>query len=149
MTAEVAVQTGPEGVGFAQALKAAAEATMQDQDIHEGSVTVVLADEPGMCELNLQYAGIDAPTDVLSFPNGDVDPESNTVHLGDVILCPPVALQGAARGRHSLLDELSLLTVHGVLHLLAHDHSEPSERERMWEAQNRILRRLGSPARAP
>lgn len=149
MTVEVTVHTGAQGVGFTQGIKAAAEATMQDQGIEQGSLTVALADEPSMCEFNLRYAGVDAPTDVLSFRDGNTDPESDTVYFGDVIVCPPVALKGAAHGRHSLLDEISLLTVHGVLHLLAHDHSEAADRERMWEAQARILRRLGIPLQTP
>ena len=126
-------------------MTAAAEATLQDQKIDSGTLTIVLTDEPGICKYNLRYAGIDQPTDVLSFPGGEIDPDTGTEYLGDVILCPPIALTGASMGRHALLDEVSLLTVHGVLHLLGYHHDNEEGRERMWEAQDRILQRLGSP----
>ncbi|MGH2619478.1 MAG: rRNA maturation RNase YbeY [Anaerolineales bacterium] len=149
MTLQILVQPGHTGTGFSQALRAAAEATLQDQGVEDSGLTVVLTDEAGMSALNFQFAGMNEPTDVLSFPNGEPDPDSGQVYLGDVIVCPPIALAGAARGRHTLLDELTLLTVHGVLHLLDHDHDREVDRARMWEAQARILRRLGSPVQPP
>ena len=143
LNVQVNIQAGLEGEGFVQTLKAAAEATIQDQGLDNRALTVVLTDEPGICSYNRNFAGLDAPTDVLSFPDGEADPESGQVYLGDVIVCPPVALKGAAAARHSLVDELCLLTVHGVLHLLDYDHGDPNSRARMWEAQERILQRLG------
>lgn len=145
MSLEIQVQQGPYGAGFIPTMTAAAEATLQDQKIDSGTLTIVLTDEPGICKYNLRYAGIDQPTDVLSFPGGEIDPDTGTEYLGDVILCPPIALTGASMGRHALLDEVSLLTVHGVLHLLGYHHDNEEGRERMWEAQDRILQRLGSP----
>ena len=149
MTLQILVEPGQAGTGFSQALRAAAEATLQDQGVEEAGLTVVLADEAEISALNFQFAGLNEPTDVLSFLDGELDPDSGQVYLGDVIVCPPIALAGAARGRHTLLDELTLLTVHGVLHLLNHDHDREDDRARMWEAQTRILRRLGSPVQPP
>ncbi|HLE05575.1 MAG TPA: rRNA maturation RNase YbeY [Anaerolineales bacterium] len=149
MTLQILVEPGPLGDGFSQALRAAAEATLQDQGVEEASVTVVLADETRMAAFNLEFAGESEPTDVLSFPDGKPDPDSGRIYLGDVIVCPPIAQTGAALGQHSLLDELTLLTVHGVLHLLNHDHDTEDGRARMWEAQARILSRLGSPVQLP
>ena len=145
MSLQILVQGGPYGPGFDQTIGAAAEAALQDQEISSGTLTIVLTDEPGICEYNRRFAGIDQPTDVLSFPDGEIDPETGTANIGDVIVCPPIALTGAAMGRHALLNELCLLTVHGVLHLLHYDHDNEENRERMWEAQERILRRLGDP----
>ncbi|MFQ5941947.1 MAG: rRNA maturation RNase YbeY [Anaerolineales bacterium] len=145
MSTEVQVQGGPYGAGFDQSIIAAAEATLQDQKVDSGTLTVVLTDEPGICEYNLRYAGINQPTDVLSFPGGETDPETGAEYLGDVIVCPPIALTGAAMGRHALLNELCLLTVHGVLHLLSHDHDNEESYKRMFDAQERILQRLGDP----
>ncbi len=147
MSLEIQVQEGPYGVGFVPTVAAAAEATLQDQNINSGSLTVVLTDEPGICEYNLRFAGINQPTDVLSFPGGEIDPETGIEYLGDVILCPPIALTGASMGKHALLNEMSLLTVHGVLHLLHFDHDDEENRERMWAIQDRILERLGNPIR--
>ncbi len=149
MTLDILVEPGPAGKGFSQALRAAAEATLQDQGVTDAGLTVVMTDEAGMSALNLEFAGLNQATDVLAFPDGQPDPESGRLYLGDVILCPPVALAGAARGQHSLLDELALLTVHGVLHLLDHDHDNPEHQAQMWEAQARILRRLGSLVQPP
>jgi len=149
VTFQILVEPGHAGTGFSQALRAAAEATLQDQGVEDAGLSVVLTDEAAMSALNFQFAGMNEPTDVLSFPDGEPDPDSGQVYLGDVIICPPIALAGAARGRHTLLDELTLLTVHGVLHLLKHGHATEEDRTRMWEAQARILRRLGSPVRPP
>lgn len=142
---EILVKEGPYGPGFGPTITAAAGATLQDHNIDSGALTIVLTDEPGISEYNLRYAGIDQPTDVLSFPGGEIDPDTGTEYFGDVIMCPPIALTGASMGRHALLNEVCLLTVHGVLHLLHYDHNNEESRERMWEAQDRILQRLGSP----
>ncbi len=145
MSLHIRVDGGPYGSGFDQSIAAAAEATLQDQSIRSGSITIVLQDEPGIGEYNRRFAGINQPTDVLSFPDGEIDPDTGLAHIGDVIVCPPVALSGAAIGRHALLSELCLLTVHGVLHLLGYEHDNNESRDQMWEAQERILRRLGDP----
>ena len=145
LSLQIRVLGGSYGPGFDQNITAAAEATLQDQEVSSGTLTIVLTDEPGICEYNLRFAGIDEPTDVLSFPGGEIDPETGTAYIGDVVVCPPVALTGAAMGRHALLNELCLLTVHGVLHLLNFDHNNEENQKRMWEAQARILKRLGDP----
>ena len=143
MSLEIQVQEGEFGPGFEPTIAAAAEATLQDQKIKSGTLTVVLTDEAGICEYNLRFAGVDQPTDVLSFPGGEIDPDIGEEYLGDVIICPPIALTGASMGKHALLDEVSLLTVHGVLHLLSYDHDEEDSRRKMWTVQERILDRLG------
>ena len=65
--------------------------------------------------------------------------ESSPALLGDIVLCPAFAKDQARKAGHSLLDELHLLTVHGVLHLLGYDHAEPEEEREMFGLQNRIL----------
>ena len=145
MSIEIQVQEGQFGPGFEPTIAAAAEATLQDQKIESGTLTVVLTDEAGIRDYNLRYASVNQPTDVLSFPGGEIDRDTGEEYLGDVILCPPIALTGASMGRHALLDEVSLLTVHGVLHLLSFDHDDEKSRKEMWAVQERILDRLGSP----
>jgi probable rRNA maturation factor len=108
-----------------------------------GDLTIVLGDDAQVRELNRHYLGHDATTDVLSFPAEETDPETGARYLGDVILSVPrAALQAHAAG-HPLEAEVQLLVVHGILHLLGHDHAKPAEKARMWAAQSKVLRRLG------
>lgn len=109
----------------------------------EGGLTVVLSDDAHLRELNREYLGIDQPTDVLSFPAFETDPDSGEAYLGDVIISVPRAEMQARASGHSLEAELQLLVVHGVLHLLGHDHAEPEARAGMWAVQAAVLRRLG------
>ena len=110
----------------------------------EVELTLVIGDDRLLQEYNQQYLGIAAPTDVLSFPAEFTDPDTQAPYLGDVLISLERAGQQAAAGGHSLLDELQLLVVHGVLHLLGHDHAEAGETARMQTAQDDILARLGS-----
>lgn len=115
----------------------------------ESELTIVISDDTQLQALNLQYLGIDAPTDVLSFPVNETDPDSGEIYLGDIIISYPRAQAQADAGGHSLQDELQLLVVHGVLHLLGYDHTDATEQARMWSIQAEILRRLGSSIAAP
>lgn len=103
-------------------------------------------DAAGIHALNLQYRGVDAPTDVLAFAleeGGDPLPGPEGRLLGDVIVAVDVAdSQAAARG-HDLQAELALLAVHGLLHLMGEDHDTPERKARMWERQAALLRELG------
>jgi probable rRNA maturation factor len=139
-----------EALVGAALLECAAQAALQHQQAPaQSALTIVITGDDQLKELNTQYLGIDAPTDVLSFPSGDTDPETGELYLGDVLISAPRAeSQGAAAG-HGAQAELQLLAVHGVLHLLGHDHAEEAEKARMWSAQREILEGLGSPARAP
>jgi probable rRNA maturation factor len=122
----------------------AAEETLRMAGAAEpADLTLVLSNDEQLHQLNRQFLEIDAPTDVLSFPAGDTDPDSDTLYLGDVILSYPRAAQQAAAAGHTTDDELQLLVVHGVLHLLGHDHAEPEEKDTMWSIQARILDALG------
>jgi probable rRNA maturation factor len=113
------------------------------------ALTIVLTDDVQLQALNRDYLGIDAPTDVLSFPADETDPESGERYLGDILISFPRAAAQARQGGHAVQDELRLLAVHGTLHLLGHDHAEAGERLAMWAAQAEILRRLGSAITAP
>ena len=88
--------------------------------------------------------GKDGPTDVLSFPMDELTPgrddeESPEGYLGDIALCPQVAEQQAPAAGHTTADEVDLLTVHGILHLLGYDHAEPDEHREMFGLQGRLL----------
>jgi probable rRNA maturation factor len=109
-------------------------------------LSVLLVDSDYMAELNHRWMGADGPTDVLAFPmdEGSIDHGPNETSgepalLGDIVLCPEVAAKQAAAAGHSPDDELHLLTVHGVLHLLGYDHAEPEEEREMFALQARLL----------
>lgn len=98
----------------------------------ELSLSFVTVDE--MAELHLRYLGEEGPTDVLSFP---LDEDEDGVRvLGDVVIAPGVA----ARNNPDAAAELRLLLVHGILHLLGHDHEDEGERSKMWARQERYTR---------
>ena len=123
-------------------LERAALAALAHQSAH-GDLTLVLTDDEQLRGLNRDYRGIDAPTDVLSFPASETDPETGSPYLGDILLSIPRAAEQARAIGHPLADEAQLLIVHGVLHLLGHDHAEPTEKDKMWQAQHEILTTLG------
>jgi probable rRNA maturation factor len=108
-----------------------------------GDLSVMLSDDEQLQQLNRDYLGIDAATDVLSFPASETNPESGERYLGDILVSVPRASQQAAAAGHPLEAEVQLLVVHGVLHLLGYDHAEPQEKRRMWAAQADILDSLG------
>jgi probable rRNA maturation factor len=93
--------------------------------------------------LNRDYLGVDAPTDVLSFPASETDPETGRRYLGDILLSVSRAETQASAAGHPLVDEARLLVVHGVLHLLGHDHAEVDEKAKMWKVQGEVLEMLG------
>jgi probable rRNA maturation factor len=109
----------------------------------DADLTIVLTDDAQLHELNLEWLKVDAPTDVLSFPSDQVDPETGARYLGDILVSVPRAASQAAAAGHPVEAEVQLLVVHGILHLMGHDHAEGEEKARMWQAQSEILTSLG------
>jgi probable rRNA maturation factor len=109
-------------------------------------LSIILVELEVMAELHQRWMELPGPTDVMSFPMDELDatrrpdslddPESI---LGDIVLCPAFAKNQARAAGHALGDELHLLTVHGVLHLLGYDHAEPAEEREMFALQNKLL----------
>ncbi|MGB3713394.1 MAG: rRNA maturation RNase YbeY [Candidatus Promineifilaceae bacterium] len=121
------------------AARMAVEATLKHQNVSKPtSVTLMLADDARLQQLNRDFLGFDEPTDVLSFPSGESWPGS-AAYLGDIAVSIPKAKSQAVLAGHDLLSELCVLTVHGVLHLLDYDHASPVETRRMWSVQEEIL----------
>jgi probable rRNA maturation factor len=106
-------------------------------------LTILLTDDDQVRELNKKYLNIDDTTDVLSFSSKEIDPDSNRMYLGDVIISHNRALDQARLAGHDMEVELQLLVIHGVLHLLDFDHGEPEQKTTMWNAQEIILGKLG------
>ena len=123
--------------------EAAKTALRQQAAPAETDLTIVITDDEQLRELNRQYRHIDAPTDVLSFPADFIDPDNELPYLGDILISYERAKTQASAAGHSAEAELQLLVVHGVLHLLWHDHADPEEKAQMWSDQSEILRQLG------
>lgn len=113
------------------------------------ALSLVVGDDTQLRELHRQYMGDDTPTDVLSFPADDIDPDDQHRYLGDIIISYDRAQVQAASGGHSTQAELQLLAVHGVLHLLGYDHQTPEDMDDMWQRQAAILKALGCEITAP
>ena len=145
------------GVGVDEiALAAIARYVLDELGIHPlAELSVLLVDEKAMTELHERWMGEPGPTDVLAFPMDELrpphlggvnvgragaeEPGPDPGLLGDVVLCPQVAAVQARGAGHSTQDELELLAVHGILHLLGYDHAEPQERADMFGLQDRLL----------
>ncbi len=101
--------------------------------------------------LNRTFRQVDSPTDVLAFPaaegNDFVLPPELPPYLGDVIISYPTALAQAEAQGHPVEQELTLLIVHGCLHLLGYDHETEEERQQMWARQEALCTQLAKPER--
>lgn len=109
-------------------------------------LSVLVVDPDYMATLNERWMGQSGPTDVLAFPMDELDtarrpdePDPGPSLLGDVVLCPAVAVRQATAAGHSFEDELHLLTAHGILHLLGYDHGDPEEEREMFGVQGQLL----------
>ena len=130
-------------------LKEAAQKTLAYENVSgRVELTIAITGDDQIQALNHQYRSVDSPTDVLAF--GQATAEARFVaipgapaYLGDVIISYPRADMQASSGGHSVMDELLLLVVHGVLHLLGHDHATRGQKRKMWAAQENVLRELG------
>jgi len=130
-------------------LRRAAQATLDQQRLkRRAELTIVITGNAQLRSLNRAFREIDAPTDVLSFATAD-QPGPGTIYLGDVIISYPQAREQAQAGGHPVEAELQLLVVHGVLHLLGHDHYTAAEKNVMWKAQTAVLKKLGAAAAEP
>jgi len=128
-----------------EALGAQARFVLDRLRIHpQAELSVLLVDEAAMTELHVRWMNEPGPTDVLSFPMDELrqpqdDDEPEPGMLGDVVLCPQVAVRQALAAGHHRDDELALLLTHGILHLLGYDHAEPEEHAEMFGLQARLL----------
>lgn len=108
----------------------------------EAALSVVVTDEETIRDLNKQHRGKDIPTDVLSFPADYVDPDLDRKYIGDVLISFPTARAQTEDRDHGVGEELQLLVVHGVLHLLGYDHVDRNDRDKMEPLQRQVLSSL-------
>lgn len=152
MSVEIANESGVD-VNEAS-LAALARHVLDQLRVHPlAELSVLLVDEAAMTDLHQRWLGEPGPTDVLAFPMDELRAPppggSKSEHgadgqevpglLGDVVLCPQVAVEQACKAEHSVQEELDLLCTHGILHLLGYDHAEPDEHATMFGLQDRLL----------
>lgn len=106
------------------------------------ALTLAFVGDDDIRELNDKFRSVRHATDVLSFPSMVLDPQNGIPLLGDVVISVPTAKAQAERNDRGLSQELELLVVHGVLHLLGFDHNTPLRKARMWRIQNKATRRV-------
>jgi probable rRNA maturation factor len=139
MTHKVHVHLDPEHNQYEANLEQVARKTLSIAQAPSGEVSIVLVDEQRIQDLNRKFLKRDVPTDVISFQGESLDPDTGLTYLGDVIIALPIAETQAASADHSVEAELSLLAIHGVLHLLGYDHTTDDEKARMWQLQSTIV----------
>jgi len=106
----------------------------------DAALAITLVDEERMAELKEKALGQRAPTDVLAFPMDDpADPMPGPFVVGDVVICPAVAVEQARAAGHTLNEELAILLVHGILHCLGRDHATPADEKAMFAEQADVL----------
>lgn len=135
-----------------------AEEVLSSEDAPSGTeVSIICVDEDAMRSLSRRFLGIDESTDVLAFPiDGEMEeetvetapggrviwPEDGPVILGDVVICPAVTRRYAQETRQRFEEEIDLVVVHGLLHLLGYDHATEEEQAVMDERQRSLLERF-------
>ena len=136
-------------------LAAIAGFVLGELGIHpQAELSILVVDVPHMASLNERWMGEEGPTDVLAFPMDELTPgdrpgsspaehddEADPALLGDIVLCPAVAVSQAAAAGHTFEEELQMLTTHGILHLLGYDHMEPADEREMFGLQAQLLKK--------
>jgi probable rRNA maturation factor len=108
---------------------------------------IIFVDEEPMAELHVKWMDEPGPTDVLSFPMDELRPGSDLVPspegvLGDIVVCPQVAIRQAETAGHPMMNEVLMLVTHGMLHLVGFDHAEPEEEREMFGLQRELLEKF-------
>ena len=118
---------------------------LEQMHVHPlAELSILFVDTATMSELHERWMDEPGPTDVLSFPMDELRPAREGEEpvqgvLGGIVVCPEVAQRQAREAGHSAIEEMLLLTVHGILHLLGYDHAEPAEEKEMSDLQGRLL----------
>jgi probable rRNA maturation factor len=133
----------PRYAAYRRGLGRSARAALTAARAPAAEVGLMLAGDALVRRLSRRFLGTERTTDVLAFPLAEKPRQGDARYLGDIVISVPQARRQASESGHGLRDELALLSVHGVLHLLGYDHKRAKERRRMAELQSRVVRRLG------
>ncbi len=121
-------------------IRQAVLAVLAAEEIQEPcEVSVLLTDDAGIHVINREFRQVDKPTDVLSFPMGDMDPQSGRLLLGDMVLNVDRAKAQGEEFGHGAEHEIRYLTVHSILHLLGYDHVDEGEMKREMRAREKVI----------
>lgn len=126
-------------------LRAAVSTVLEDRGITGGDVSVLLCSSDEITRLNRQFRGIDHPTDVLTFPAGDVVVPDGSRVIGDIAICVEAAVSQANERGIQFVDELCYLAIHGALHLCGVGDETPEEFNAMQKAMAEYGERIGLP----
>ncbi|MEE8738541.1 MAG: rRNA maturation RNase YbeY [Bifidobacterium sp.] len=106
-------------------------------------LTILFVDPDPIAHLHMRWMSLQGPTDVMSFPMDELRPGDGKTAvegvLGDIVICPWVAAQQASAAGHSTMEEMLLLTIHGILHLLGYDHVNEQQERQMFGLQRQLL----------
>ena len=133
---------------FERLIEDCTRAALEEEEIEDDAeVSVTLVDNARIREMNAEFRDIDRETDVLSFPMGDesfeVDPDTDAILLGDIVISLEKAQAQAEEYGHSFRREVAFLITHSLFHLLGYDHTTPEEEAEMFARQERVLEKLG------
>jgi probable rRNA maturation factor len=131
----------PSGNALARRVRARVRALLQALGRPEAGLSILLTTDGRIRTLNRRWRSVDHATDVLSFPADD--PPGSGPHLGDLAVSLDIASRRARRAGHSLGDEVDRYLVHGILHLVGHDHHRPGEAREMARLEDQLLGRVG------
>ncbi len=110
----------------------------------ECDLDVLFVDEEEMTQLHIKWMDEPGPTDVLTFPMDELRPHSTEPGiLGDIVLCPQVAIRQAESAKHTFNHEISILGIHGLLHIVGYDHDNKEDEKEMFDLQESIVARWG------
>jgi probable rRNA maturation factor len=139
MAIEIMIDSEYESKLDTTILQNAIQITLVSANKANADVTLKITGDEEMHHLNQTYRNIDHTTDVLSFNQDYIDPETGRLYLGDVVISYAQAQAQAEANQRPLIEECNRLAIHGILHLLGYDHSEPEEKEIMWKKQENLL----------
>ena len=139
---EIYVSRDRRNLGHANAaklIKKAAENALEYEGMDNCIISCMLTDDDGIQQLNREFRGVDAVTDVLSFPMGDTDIESGKTVLGDMMINVKRCEEQGIEFGHGFDREIMYLTVHSVLHLLGYDHVDEGEMKKEMRSHEKAI----------
>lgn len=123
-------------------LKSTANKILDELNITASEISLNFVDNTSMQQMNFRFRGLNDVTDVLSFSTNEMNPENGFKILGDIVISIPVALSQAEERQHTLTQEVHLLMIHGILHLIGYDHQDAKDKKRMLLLQRQLESRV-------